>query len=213
MNKKLILGIVILVIVALASFVWLNAKRWVEPPLVPSPATSPVSLPSTTDGYVYDAKLNYGFNYPSNWEFSVSIDKSIAQCDSSLSYEVYNCVEFPDKTIKKVIIFTKKTTKDGAVILTDIEFTVKSAMGLQEITDKLKKDAEMSGMPILNETAISISNINGYDMLAGTADWKLRQVVFLSNGFAYIFKYSSQDEFYRINEETFNSAINSFKVK
>lgn len=213
MNKKLISGIAILIIVVIASFVWLNTKRWVEPPLVPSPATSPVSLPSTTDGYVYDTKLNYGFNYPSNWEFSVSIDKSIAQCDPSLSYEAYNCVEFPDKTIKKVIIFTKKTTKDGALISTDIEFTVKAATGLQEVTDKFKKDTELSGMPILNEKAISVNNINGYDMLAGTSDWKLRQVAFYANGFAYIFKYSSQDEFYRLNEETFNGVINSFKVK
>ncbi len=214
MNKKLILGIAILAIIVITLFAWLyKGKQTVEPPLIPFPVIEPVSLPQTTDGYVYDTKLNYGFNYPNGWEFAVSVDKSIEQCDPLQSYEAYNCVEFPDKAIKKVITFTKKTTKDGAIISTDIEFTVKAATDLRQVTDKFKKDAELSGLPILNEVAISVNNINGYDMLAGTADWKLRQVAFYANGFAYVFKYSSQDEFYRLNEETFNGVINSFRVK
>ena len=71
-------------------------------------------------------------------------------------------------------------------------------------------------LPILNETTISINNIDGYDILCGdseTPTWKLRMVVFFANGTAYIFTDSSQDEFYRIYEETFNNTINSFNIK
>lgn len=213
MNKKLIFGIAILAIVALAFSIWLYTERGGETPLVPPPTTEPESGDLSTRGYVYDDKLGYGFDYPDGWEFFTNVDKDVEQCDPSLIYETYTCVDFPDKKIKKVISFTKKISKDGSLISVDIEFMVKSAVDLQEVTNEFKKEVEASGIPILNEAVISVNNISGYDILSGTPDWKLRQVVFFGNGTAYIFKYSSQDEFYRMYEDTFNNIINSFNIK
>ncbi|MGB2762313.1 MAG: hypothetical protein WBC21_02090 [Minisyncoccales bacterium] len=45
----------------------------------------PVSGEITTQGYVYDDKLGYGFEYPGGWELYVSED------------------DFPDKNIKKKV--------------------------------------------------------------------------------------------------------------
>ena len=90
---------------------------------------------------------------------------------------------------------------------------IKSATDLQEVRNELKKEQEISNTPILNEATISVNNISGYDILSGTPTWKLRQVAFFANGMAYIFKYSSQEEFYRMYEETFNDVINSFVIE
>ena len=213
MNKKLIFGIAILAIVALAFSIWLYTERWVEPPLVPPPTTEPESGDLSTQGYVYDDKLGYGFEYPDGWEFFTNVDKDVEQCDPSLYYETYNCVDFPDKNIKKVVSFTKKLAEHISLPRPQIDFTVKTATDLQEVTNEFKREVEAFGIPVLNEAIIPVNNISGYDILAGTPDWKLRQVVFFANGTAYIFKYSSQEEFYRMYEETFNNIINSFNIK
>jgi hypothetical protein len=188
-------------------------KQTVEPPFIPPITTEPESLPLTTKEYVYDDKLGYGFEYPDNWEFFTNVDKDVEQCDPSLNYETYTCVDFPDKNIKKVISFTKKLSEERSQPPPQIDFTVKSTPDLQEVKNEFKKELEMSGIPILNEATISVNNISGYDILAGTSDWKLRQVVFFANGMAYIFKYSSQEEFYRMYRETYNNIINSFNIE
>ncbi len=73
----------------------------------------------------------------------------------------------------------------------------------------------MSGVSIFDEATISVNNIDGYDILSGVPahTWKLRQVAFFANGMAYVFEYSSQEEFYRMYEETFDRIINSFQIK
>jgi len=64
-------------------------------PPVPLPPTEPVTPGVlTTQGYVYDDKLGYGFEYPSGWELYVAEG------------------DFPDKNIKKVVSFEKKILKD-----------------------------------------------------------------------------------------------------
>jgi len=40
-------------------------------PLVSTPPTEPVPGALSTQGYVYDDKLGYGFDYPGGWEFHV----------------------------------------------------------------------------------------------------------------------------------------------
>ena len=213
MNKKLIFGITILTIVVLAFSIWLYTERWIEPPLVPPPTTEPASGNLSTLNHVSDDKLGYGFEYPEGWGAFVNVDKDVEQCDPILNYETYTCVDFPDKNIKKVVSLKKEIYKEGAQVSADIEFMVKSATDLQDVANEFKKEITASGMPILNETKVSINNISGYNILAGTPDWKLRQVVFFANGTAYILKYSSQEEFYRLHEDTFNNIINSFNIK
>ncbi|MCG7848896.1 MAG: hypothetical protein MIO93_06915 [ANME-2 cluster archaeon] len=224
MNKKLISGITILVIVALTLSIWLCTERQTSEPFIPSPSIEPEPYggPLSTGGYVYDDKLNYGFEYPDGWEMHISLDKDFEQCDPLLLYENYTCGDFPDENIKKQVSFGKSFKKQfegsdyESEVSVDLEFIVKSATDLQEVTDEFKKGAEMSGLPILNEATISVNNIDGYDILCGdseTPTWKLRKVVFFANGTAYIFTYSSQDEFYRMYEEIFNNTIKSFNIK
>ena len=115
--------------------------------------------------------------------------------------------------ILKVVSFEKKIFKDGAQFSVEIELIVKSATDLQEVKNELKKEIEISETPILNEATISVNNISGYDILSGIPTWKQRQVVFFANGMAYIFKYASPEEYYRMYEETFDHIINSFVIK
>lgn len=208
-NKKLLFGILAIAVLA-SSICSCTERQASEPPVVPPTEPAPGVL--TTQGYVYDDKLGYGFEYPGGWEFYINVDKDIEQCDPSLYYENYNCVDFPDESIKKVVSFEKKIPKNGQFSV-EIELIVKSATDLQEVKNEFKQGLEMSGLPILDEATISVNNISGYDILSGTPTWKLRQVVFFANGIAYIFKYSSQEEFYRMYEESFNNVINSFNIK
>ncbi len=191
-NKQLLFGILAIVVLA-SSICSCTERQGSEPPFVPP--TEPVPGALTTQGYVYDDKLGYGFEYPGGWELYVAED------------------DFPDKNIKKVVSFEKKILRDRSQFSVEIELIVKSVTDLQEVKDEFKKGLEMSGIPILNEATISVNNISGYDILSGIPTWKLRQVVFFANGMAYIFKYSSQEEFYRMYEETFNNVINSFVIK
>ncbi|MBU4483879.1 hypothetical protein KKA47_00485 [bacterium] len=204
MNKKLILGIVVLIIIVLASFIFLDIGKQKEetvliPPPVPELAPLPVPLPLTTKEYVYDDKLRFGFEYPEGWEFSINVDS-------------------PDKNIKKTMVFKKDFKKkfEGSEyeseVSVQIQLIVKSVTDLEVVKTEFMKGLEMSGLPILNEAIISVNNISGYDILSGIPAWKLRQVVFFANGMAYIFEYQSQDEFYRMYEETFNNTINSFNI-
>jgi len=211
-NKKLLFGILAIAVLA-SSICSCTERQASEPPFVPpTPPTEPAPGALTTQGYVYDDKLSYGFEYPGGWEFYINVDKDIEQCDPSLYYENYNCVDFPDENIKKVVSFEKKIPKNGQFSV-EIGLIVKSATDLQEVKNEFKKELEMSGLPILDEATISVNNISGYDILSGIPTWKLRQVAFFADGTAYIFKYSSQEEFYRMYEETFNNVINSFNIK
>jgi len=165
-------------------------------PPAPLPPTEPVTPGVlTTQGYVYDDNLGYGFDYPGGWELHVAEG------------------EFAGKNIKKVVSFEKKIPYERGYVSVGIELIVKPVTDLQEVKDEFKKGLERSGIPILNEATISVNNISGYDILSGIPTWKLRQVVFFANGMAYVFKYSSQEEFYRMYEETFNNVINSFVIK
>ncbi len=188
-------------------------KQRAEQPVIPPVIAEPESLPLTVKGYVYDAKLNYGFEYPDGWEFAVDTDKDVEQCGPALNCETYTCVDFPDKNIKKVITFTKGLSPISSLPSPQIDFTVKLSASLQEVAGEFKKEVKASSVPILSEKAISVNNVNGYDMLAGTSDWKMRQTVFFAGGTAYVFKYSSQEKFYRMYEGIFSEIINSFKVK
>ena len=194
MSKTIITIIIIIIVAGLGYWVY-------QPTLAPEELTEeeqvciePVSGEITTQGYVYDDKLGYGFEYPGGWELHIEEG------------------DFPDKSIKKVISFEKKIPKNGQFSV-EIGLIVKSATGLQEVKNEFKKELEMSGIPILDETEILVNNISGYDIFSGIPTWKLRQVAFFANGTAYIFKCAAQEEFYRMYEEIFNNIINSFNIK
>jgi hypothetical protein len=165
-------------------------------PIIPPPTTEPAPGEQTTQEDVYDDNLGYGFVYPDGWGL----------------YEKQD--EFPDKNIKKLVIFQKQEkADDGSIVSVEIEFMVKSVTGLEESINEFKQLTQSSGIPILDEDTITLNHIEGSDILSGTSSWKMRQVVFFANGTAYIFKYSSQDIFYRMYEETFNGIINSFYIR
>jgi hypothetical protein len=194
-NLGVISVLVALLVVSIAFMSGCAGKPSSSPP--PPPPTPPItSEPGvlSTQGYVYDDKLGYGFEYPGGWEFYVEEG------------------DFP-KGIKKVVSFEKEIPKDGVICRVLIGLTVKSATDLQEVKNELKKEIEISETPILNEATILVNNMSGYDILSGIPTWKQRQVVFFANGMAYIFKYASPEEYYRMYEETFDHIINSFVIE
>lgn len=169
-----------------------------------------INQSAVTPAYIrlYDEKLGFGFEYPEDWETHVEDGP------------------FPDKDIKKVVTCNLDIYGVyGAVypfVCVQIELKIKSTnfTDLKYIKEELRKELNMSGLPILNESTIVVNNREGYDLLAGISynhiflsGWKLRQVVFLADGMVYMFKYSSQEEFYRIYEETFDYVINSFIIE
>ncbi len=195
MSKK---SIWIIIIVLIAGFyVYFSTIAVPKSPIlgVGLPPIEPVSGTLTTKKTIYDEKLGYSFEQPNGWESNTA--------ESG----------FADKNIKKVVSFTKNILKNGSQVSTDIEFRVKSAKNLQEVKDGIKKEIIGSGLSISNEVVLLKNKINGFDIFSGTSDWKIRYVAFFSNKMAYIFKYSSQYELYKTNEETFNQIKNSLTIK
>ena len=171
-SKRFNLGISLLVailVIFIASMVGCTKQSSTGELPLPTPPTEPVPGALSTQGYVYDDKLGYGFDYPGGWEFHV--------------YEG----EFVGKNITKVVSFEKKIPYGRGQVSVELELMVKPVTDLQEVKSELKKGLERSGLPILNEATISVNNIDGYDILSGIPTWKQRQVVFFANGMAYIF--------------------------
>ena len=192
-------------IIVVTSWILLNTDRQptgeIPEPSDPIPPPSPEPAPGeiSTKGYVFDDRLGFGFEYPDGWELYSGEGG------------------FPDEDIKKVVSFEKliKMKLEGSEfeseVSVSIELIVKSATDLQEIEDEFKQRS--IGVSILNETMISVKDMNGYDILIGEdSGWKLRQIAFFTDGTAYIFTYQSQDEPYRMYEDAFNDIINSFNV-
>lgn len=157
-----------------------------------------INQSAVTPAYIrlYDEELGFGFEYPEDWETHVEDGP------------------FPDKDIKKVVTCNLYIYGEP-IFCVEIESKIESTnfTDLKDVKEELRKELNMSGVPILNESTIVVNNREGYDLLAGTSFWRLRQVVFLANGMAYMFKFQSQEEFYRIYEETFDHVINSFIIE
>ena len=157
-----------------------------------------INQSAVTPAYIrlHDEKLGFGFEYPEDWETHVADEP------------------FPDKDIRKVVTCNLYIYGEP-IFCEEIELKIKSTnfTDLEDVKEELRKELNMSGLPILNESTIVVNNREGYDLLAGISFWKLRQVVFLADGMAHMFKYSSQEEFYRIYEETFDHVINSFIIE
>ncbi len=202
--KKLRWISLLIVVVLMTWFsytVWKSSEKKSEQ--VDKPITSEPESTGTlsTKGYVYDYKLGYGFIQPEGWEWNVFEEG------------------FPDKSIKKDVIFVKPFVKksEGNKIesqgMVQIELIIKSAASLLDVVTEFKDYLEISGVPILKETTIIVNDREGYDVLSGINHWNLRQVMFFNNEKAYVFSYQSQEEFFKMYEEIFNSIISSFELK
>ncbi len=145
--------------------------------------------------YVYDDNLGFGFEYPEGWGI----------------YETGD--DYSGETIKKNIIFEKTEDMNGSEVSVSIDFSVEIADSLDAVANEFKNSSELSGIPILSEDVIEANGLVRSDISTGIPSWNLRQVTYYNNGIAYIFKYSSQMEFYNMYEEIFNEVINSFTIK
>lgn len=205
LRENKVLSVVILTIILATSWSLLNRDKQtteeIQPPSPPNLPDSPEpwSGELSTKGYVFDDRLGFGFEYPDGWFLSSGEEG------------------FPDENILKVVSFEKVfKMKLGesdyeSEVYVNIELIVKPATDLQEIEDEFWQ--RCMGTPILNETMISVKDMTGYDILIGEdIGWKFRQVAFFTEGTAYIFSYQSQDELYRMYEDTFNDIINSFNM-
>ncbi len=152
-------------------------------PSLPVPPTTPV-----TPGYirVYDYILDFGFEYPEDWEMQVPK------------------VEFP---LEKVEMFTKKG--EG----TSITIIVKSTdlKNLEEVKKLYEKIHPIK--IVLKEDIIKVSGREGYEIIYKSPPMKTREVVFLTNGRAFTISYSTTEDLYAASEEIFDHVINSFVIE
>lgn len=152
-------------------------------PPIPTPPTEPV-----TPGYIrdYDHKLDYGFEYPEDWESQV--------------------IEGEDVEI--VVMFTKPGTPTTLIV------TVKlSNLSLEEVKEEIKEGLEGLGLTILEEREIVVNDRGGYEVIYRPFPAvKMRQVMFIANGKSYMLVCSTAEPLYDEYEETFDHIINSFVI-
>lgn len=162
----------------------------------PAPPIEPVSGGPMVAGTVEDDALGFSFGYPAGWQVFVSEGP------------------FPDQSIKKVVSLTKKIMSDGSEVSVDVEFTVKEAVSLADVTGKVKDELEGSGLPLIEETPLAtVDGVEGLTIRSGVPEWKLKHVVLFAEGLAYVFKYSSQDALYAANEAELDGMVASFAVR
>ncbi len=199
-GKRFNLGVtsilVALLVVSIAFMSGCTGEPSSSPP--PPPPTPPItSEPGvlSTQGYVYDDKLGYGFEYPGGWEFYVEEG------------------DFP-KGIKKVVSFEKEIPKDGVICRVLIGLTVKSATDLQEVKEEFREGLKGLGGTILEEKEIVVNGREGYEVIyKPIAPVKIRQVIFIANGKSYMVVCSTAEVLYDEYEGTFDPVISSFVIK
>ena len=170
----------------------------------PSPPTEPVTPPTepvttepvttgvlTTQGYVYDDKLGYGFEYPGGWEMRTP--------------EVID-----GEDTESVVMFTKPGTPTTLIVTVKLS----NLTSLEEVKGEIKEGLNKLGMTILEEREIVVNGREGYEVIyKPIAAVKMRQVIFIANGKSYMLVCSTAELLYDEYEETFNNVINSFVIK
>jgi len=188
MNKKLILGVMILAIVILAPSAWSCTERQTSEPPIPSPPITPL-----TPGYIwgYDDKLGYGFEYPEDWETQV--------------------IEVVDgEDTESVEMFTKPGTPTTLIVTVKLS----NLTSLEEVKGEIKEELNKLGMTILEEREVVVNGREGYEVIyKPIAAVKMRQVIFIANGKTYMLICSTAEPLYDEYEEIFDHAINSFVIK
>ncbi len=152
----------------------------------PSPLAPPPTAP-VMPGYirVYDHKLDYGFEYPEDWETQVPQFES--------PYE-------------KVEVFTKKGEPTRIVIL------VKST-NLKSLAE-VKAFGYIDSDSILKEKFVDINDRKAYEVIFKQyPDKKAKWVIFLANDKEYTIECYTTEDLYATSEEVFDHVINSFVIE
>ena len=157
-------------------------------PSLPSPSTTPV-----TPGYirVYDYKLDYGFEYPEDWET-----------------QVIEAVDEED--IESVVMFTKPGTPTTLIVTVKLS----NLTSLEEVKEEFREGLKGLGGTILEEREVIVNGREGYEVIyKPITAVKIRQVMFIANGKSYILVCSTAELLYDEYEETFDHIINSFVIE
>ncbi len=163
------------------------------PAPVPPPPTEPVPVPEalTTQGYVYDDKLGYGFEYPEDWETQV--------------------IEVVDgEDTESVEMFTKPGTPTTLIVTVKLS----NLTSLEEVKGEIKEELNKLGMTLLEEREVVVNDREGYEVIyKPIAAVKMRQVIFIANGKTYMLVCSTAEPLYDEYEEIFDYVINSFVIE
>lgn len=181
MNKKLTLGFVILAVIVVIFSIWFVGQ------LPPTESELPTPTTTTTAGYirVYDHKLEYGFEYPEDWEMQIP------------EYE---------SPYEKVEVFTKRGEPTRIVI------SVKST-NLKSLAE-VKAFGYISRESILKEGFVEINGRKAYEVIFKRyPDKKAKWVIFLANDKEYTIQCYNTEDLYATSEEIFDHVINSFNIK
>ena len=172
-------------------------------PVLPPP-TKPVPVPGalTTQGYVYDDKLGYGFEYPGGWKM-----------------EIPEVIDGEDT--ESVVMFTKPGTPTTLIVTVKLS----NLTSLEEVKEEFREGLKGLGGTILEEREIVVNGKEGYEVIyKPIAAVKIRQVIFIANGKmacppkigplkSYMLICSTAELLYDEYEETFNNVINSFVIE
>jgi len=161
-------------------------------PSLPVPPTEPVTTGVlTTQGYVYDDKLGYGFEYPGGWEM-----------------ETPEVVDGEDT--ESIVMFTKPGTPTTLIVTIKLS----NLTNLEEVKGEIKEELSKLGGTILEEREIVVNGREGYEVIyKPIAVVKIRQVMFIVNGKSYMLVCSTAELLYDEYEEVFERVINSFIIE
>jgi len=154
----------------------------------PSPPTTPV-----TPGYirVYDYKLDYGFEYPEDWETQTP---EVVDGEDTESAEMF--------------------TKPGTPTTLIVTIKLSNLTSLEEVKGEIKEELNKLGMTILEEREIVVNDREGYEVIyKPIATVKMRQVIFIANGKTYMLVCSTAEPLYDEYEEIFDHVVNSFVIE
>ena len=154
----------------------------------PSPPITPV-----TPGYtrVYDYKLDYGFEYPEDWETQTP---EVVDGEDTESIEMF--------------------TKPGTPTTLIVTIKLSNLTSLEEVKEEFKEGLKGLGGTILEEREIVVNDREGYEVIyKPIAPVKMRQVIFIANGKTYILVCSTAEPLYDEYEEIFDHVINSFVIE
>jgi len=157
-------------------------------PSLPSPPTTPV-----TPGYirVYDYKLDYGFEYPEDWETQTP---EVVDGEDTESAEMF--------------------TKPGTPTTLSVIVKLSNLTSLEEAKEEFKEGLRKLGGTILEEREIVVNGREGYEVIyKPIAAVKMRQVIFIANGKTYMLVCSTAEVLYDEYRDAFDHIVDSFVIK